>query len=127
MTTYVYIPQSSQTEIIMQTILLYVLKLLFCRESWGLKWCPCTGSRGTRTLLFCEENYHRDCIYTYIYMFISVYIYIYIYIYVSRLHCIYIYTIYTYIIYMNIIYILHIIYMYYIYIHYIYIYIYIYM
>ena len=26
----------------------------------GLRWCPCNGSRGTRTRLFCRENDHRD-------------------------------------------------------------------
>ena len=34
----------------------YVLQLLFCRESWGSKWYPCTGSRGTRPLPFPSGN-----------------------------------------------------------------------
>ena len=38
----------------------YVFQLLFCRESWGSKWYPWTGSRGTRPLPFCRENDHRD-------------------------------------------------------------------
>ena len=37
-----------------------LLKLLFCRQSWGLNWWPCTGSRGNSTPLFCRENEHRD-------------------------------------------------------------------
>ena len=43
--------------------LFYVLQLLFCRESWGSKWYPCTGSRGTRPLPFPSGNCgndHRD-------------------------------------------------------------------
>ena len=40
--------------------LCYVLQLLFCRESWGSKWYPCTGSRGTRPLPFPSGNDHRD-------------------------------------------------------------------
>ena len=40
--------------------LFYVLQLLFCRESWGSKWYPCTGSRGTRPLPFPSGNDHRD-------------------------------------------------------------------
>ena len=36
--------------------LFYVLQLLFCRESWGSKWYPCTGSRGTRPLPFPSGN-----------------------------------------------------------------------
>ena len=37
-----------------------LVKLLFCRQSWGLNWWPCTGSRGNSTPLFCRENEHRD-------------------------------------------------------------------
>ena len=40
-----------------------MLNLLFCRQSWGLNWWPCTGSRGVSTSLFCRENDHRDYIY----------------------------------------------------------------
>ena len=39
---------------------LFVLKLVICRKKCGLKWCPCTGSRGTRTLTFCRESDDRD-------------------------------------------------------------------
>ena len=37
-----------------------MLNPLFCRQSWGLNWWPCTGSRGVSTSLFCRENDHRD-------------------------------------------------------------------
>ena len=37
-----------------------MLNPLFCRQSWGLNWWPCTGSRGVSTSLFCRENDHGD-------------------------------------------------------------------
>ena len=39
--------------------LFYILHVLFCRESWGSKWYPCTGSRGTRPLPFPSGNMRK--------------------------------------------------------------------
>ena len=58
-----------------------VLKLLFCRKNWGSKWSPCTGWRGTRTLLFCRENDQRANMIS-LYYVISIYIYIHIHIHI---------------------------------------------